>query len=310
MQFRVGNFNLRNLALPNFQFYEQLKYSQSEYEEKCAWCTQQLQTMSADIVSFQEVFHFEALQKICEESMLYRELPICPINLVGEPRVGLVSKFPIKEWSLIEDLPPNIQNHAFQSFRRPLLKAIIELPNNTLLRVFAIHLKSKRALFLKDDNTHELQDISAGLARSLTLRSLEACAIRQFISEDPTIPTVVVGDFNDTAHSVTTQIIRGSHPPMGIPPEARQKIIDAQLKDVHHFIQKYKSKDIHFTYIYDGIYESVDHIFVSRHFYAPEQKGNIIYFQSYTDHLSDRVLFPQSKITSDHGQIVATLQLE
>ena len=198
MQFRVGNFNLRNLTLPNFQFYEQLQYSQSEYDDKCSWCTQQLKNMSADIFSFQEVFHFEPLQQICLDSQLYEAAPLCPITNGGEPHVGLVSKFPIKEWRLIKEFPENIQTQDFQSFRRPLIQATVELPNNSLVRIFAVHLKSKRALFLNEENTHDLQIISAGLARSLRLRSLEACALRQLLSDNPTIPTIVVGDFNAT----------------------------------------------------------------------------------------------------------------
>ena len=146
MEFRVGNFNLRNLTLPNFRFYENLMYSAEEYQKKCDWCIQQLKNMSACVVAFQEVFHYEPLQKICIESGLYSASPnpLCPSSDESEPRVALVSKYPITEWHTHTLFPTSCQTDEFQSFRRPFIEAIIELPsadgNETRqVRIFAVH---------------------------------------------------------------------------------------------------------------------------------------------------------------------------
>ena len=227
----------------------------------------------------------------------------------SEPRVALVSKYPVKEWESLQYFPEEYQTEEFQAFRRPLICAIIELPNKEYIRVFAVHLKSKRGLFLEGENLHDLQTLSRGIVRSLHLRSLEALSLRYYLSQNDHIPTIVVGDFNDTAHSVTTQLISGSHPPFGTPEEIGQKIRNAHFLNVHDFFQRNSLKDVHYSYIFNGMYENVDHIFVSKHFYGAQAKGNIRYFQSYTDHLIDRVFGSQPKETSDHGQIVATLQL-
>ena len=128
MEFRIGNFNLRNLTLPNFLFYENLEYSEEEYMQKCRWCSDQLKKMSADIVAFQEVFHYEPLHKICEDSGIYDETShiICPMGIESSPRVGLVSKKPILRWILHENFPEECQTTEFQQFRRPLIEAYID----------------------------------------------------------------------------------------------------------------------------------------------------------------------------------------
>jgi len=312
MDFRIGNFNLRNLTIPNFRFYENLEYSEEEYQQKCFWCTEQLKKMSADIVAFQEVFHYEPLHKICLESGLYGDDPhiICPMGNAAEPRVGLVSKYPILHWTLHEDFPENCKTREFQKFRRPLIEAHINISTTStaqIVRIFAVHLKSKRALFV-NENPYDIIEVSQGIARSLRLRSQEAIALRQLLCLEPDIPTVVVGDFNDTAYSVTTQLICGAYPPFDASPEVAQRFTQAQLQSVHEYVQRKSIRDIHYTYYFNGLYETVDHIFTSKHFLPPT--GDIIALRSYTDHLIDRANEVQPKHTSDHGQIVALLSLQ
>ncbi len=312
MEFRVGNFNLRNLTLPNFLFYENLEYSEEEYTQKCRWCSEQLTNMAADIVAFQEVFHYEPLHKICEESGLYGDNPhiICPMGVESSPRVGLVSKHPILRWILHENFPEECQTTEFQQFRRPLIEAYIDMSTATkkqIVRVFAVHMKSKRALFV-DEQPHNIIGASKGIARSLRLRTQEAIALRQLINQDIDTPTVVVGDFNDTAYSVTTQIICGIRSPFDAPPEVKRIFSQARLQNVHEYMQRQALRDVHYTYYFNGQYEAVDHIFTSQHFLPPN--GDIISFRSYTDHLIDRINEAQPKHTSDHGQIVALLSLQ
>jgi hypothetical protein len=57
LQFRVGTFNLNNLALPDRPFNHGERYSSEEYQQKLRWTAQQLDRMMTDLVGFQEVFH-------------------------------------------------------------------------------------------------------------------------------------------------------------------------------------------------------------------------------------------------------------
>jgi endonuclease/exonuclease/phosphatase family metal-dependent hydrolase len=313
MEFRVGNFNLRNLTLPNFRFYENLMYSEEEYQKKCNWCVQQLKNMSAPIVAFQEVFHYKPLHDICVESGLYSTKPnlLCPSSDESEPRVALVSKYPITEWKTHTLFPSSCQTKEFQSFRRPFIEATIEIPcsetNETrLVRIFAVHLKSKRALFV-DEDPYDIEGVSLGLARSLRLRCQEAIALRHLINQNLDIPNIIIGDFNDTAHSVTSQIIRGPYLHSDAPKEVLETFIRARLENTHDFARRRSLHDVHYTYIFNGQYETVDHIFVSQHFRYPT--GKIVNYQTFTDHLIDRADAMQPIHTSDHGQVVATLNI-
>ena len=311
MEFRVGSFNLRNLTIPNFRFYENLIYSQEEYHQKIHWCSQQLQNMNADIVSFQEVFHSQPLKELCIRSGLYGTNPniICPSCDEEEPRVALLSTFPIIEWKQHTELPHSCQTEEFVSFRRPFIEAIIEIPiaNSTqLVRVFSVHLKSKRALMV-DEDPLEIEGVCKGLARSLRLRAQEAIGIRNIIQQRIEIPTIVMGDFNDTAGSVTSQIIRGPYLHSDHPKEIIEKFAQSRLSNTHEIARRRSSQDMNYTYVFNGQYETVDHIFVSNHFRHPN--GKIVHYQTYTDHLMDRKDSMQPVHTSDHGQVVATLDL-
>ena len=59
---KIGTFNLRNCALPNFTFYaNQEPYDSALYTQKRDWIAQQLDEMNADMVVFQEVFQVQAM---------------------------------------------------------------------------------------------------------------------------------------------------------------------------------------------------------------------------------------------------------
>ncbi|MEC7986503.1 MAG: endonuclease/exonuclease/phosphatase family protein, partial [Myxococcota bacterium] len=209
MLFRVGNFNLRNLTLPNFEFYENLSYSPQEYEEKIQWTANQLRKMNAHIVSFQEVFHYQALCEACERSGIYPNIvPICPKTEESEPRVGFISTFPIEEWSIIQEFPTECQTPDFHSFRRPLLKATLRLPNGAKIIFFAVHLKSRRAMFQEKEDPFNPIHIAQGTARSLLYRAKEAIALRKLFIDSITSNTIMAGDLNDSSRSVSSQIIR------------------------------------------------------------------------------------------------------
>ena len=78
------------------------------------------------------------------------------------------------------------------------------------------------------------------------------------------------------------------------------------------FVRK-SLRDVVYTSAFGGVYESIDQIYMSRHFLrgAPGSVGEMEYFSVLNDHLTDgsHPEAPYNKLASDHGQIVAHLSL-
>ena len=79
------------------------------------------------------------------------------------------------------------------------------------------------------------------------------------------------------------------------------------------FVRK-SLRDMVFTAAFGGVYESIDQIYMSRHF-LPEYAGSIgemEYFSVLNDHLTDgsHAEAPYNKLASDHGQIMAHMILK
>jgi hypothetical protein len=78
------------------------------------------------------------------------------------------------------------------------------------------------------------------------------------------------------------------------------------------FVRK-SARDMVYTTAFGGVYESIDQIYLSRHF-VPEaggELGEMSYFTVLNDHLTDgsHDEAPYNKLASDHGQIMVHLKL-
>ncbi|MBM73872.1 MAG: hypothetical protein CMK59_00615 [Proteobacteria bacterium] len=313
MHFTVGTFNLRNLALPNIQVYKDLMYSPQEYEAKIMWSMTQLTKLDADIVAFQEAFHDEALEELISRAGYKPSQLIISKTDQLEPKVGLLSRFPIKSQRCLSTLPKECQTEEFQHFRRPLIHAEIELSTEQSLHIFAIHLKSKQPLMSPDANPLDSISISKGISKSLQLRALEATAIRSFILDVLPDPVIVLGDFNDISQSVTTQIICGPKAPYQSSPLQRHQFIQERLFPVCDAAALKRYTNAHYTYAYNGWHENIDQILLSNHFADnnPRAIGRLHYTHVFNDHLIDHSFYnvDMPKHISDHGQLMAKINL-
>ncbi len=66
--FTIASFNVKNLIGPDKEYYEFQKYTPEEYAWKQDWMANQLLTMNADIIGFQEIFEEEALRNVIDET--------------------------------------------------------------------------------------------------------------------------------------------------------------------------------------------------------------------------------------------------
>ncbi|MCI5098453.1 MAG: alpha-1,4 polygalactosaminidase, partial [Rhodobacteraceae bacterium] len=73
-RFTIASFNVKNLIGAGKEYYKFQSYTPEEYAWKQDWMADQLLTMDADIVGFQEIFEEEALREVIAEADLRGEV--------------------------------------------------------------------------------------------------------------------------------------------------------------------------------------------------------------------------------------------
>lgn len=319
---RVGTFNLRNLALPGQQFYNE-QYTVEEFAQKQQWIGEQLHRMRADIIGFQEVFHEQALEQVVANSPCQDYQMVVATPITDTPAVALISRLPIQQYTIIRDFPAaarlDIQSPelSLTHFSRPVLSVRLRLSEQVECTVLVVHLKSKRPIYPEGVDRQDPMERAKGQARSLILRAAEAVALRLVLMEvlqNQDHPVIVMGDFNDGGLAVTSQLISGAAPQRNMESEQKQRIWDVLLYHVKDIQARQSYGDFYYTHIHNGHYESLDHIMVSQELVAqnPHRVGRVVYVSVFNDHLMDETLSrePVPRWQSDHGQVVACIELE
>lgn len=321
--FKVGTFNLLNLAAPGERYYNR-EYRQHEFDRKVNWLTYQLNRMNADILGFQEVFSLGALQQVLAASNMYNGASIKMGERNGEgPAVALVSRFEALDYDTFVDFPPpailEFDGIAMpiKQFSRPVLRAKLKIHDDLVINVFVVHLKSKRPKIPEGVDRHDPREQALGEARSLMIRAAETTALRYLLLdtlENTSHPAIVMGDLNDDGGAVTSKILTGAEPFRRLDLRVKQKIWDVHLYNVKDIQARQSYRDVYYTHLHNGHYDSLDHILVSQEFVRqnPQRLGYVEYVKVYNDHLIDETLSDDRVPLweSDHGQVVATIQLE
>ena len=322
----VATCNLLNLANAGRVFYpNQDPYSAREFERKIAWLGQRLQTLNADVLAVQEVWDEAALKAAVHRSGLRYGYVAAPgaenhegaTGAQGTPRVGLVTRLKVESVTSHADFPPacvvQVPGIGAQTrFERPVLSARLRTRQGQAVQVMTAHLKSKRPKFLQDAFGEPLEDRDdpdvqaiAGL-RSLIQRGAEAAAFRHLVVDilhRTDTPLVVLGDFNDGPHSVTTQLIAATSAIRW----------DRGARDVALFnaweVQGDAAlrRDVAYSHIHEGYPEVLDQVLVSEEF-VPGSRfaiGDVRRVEVFNDHLHEG----RDRSRSDHGFVRALLRL-
>lgn len=333
---RLATFNLLNLALPEHEYYPGQFFTRELYEKKVDWIARQLIVLDADVVGFQEVFHRGALEEAIKRTGIYDlDKPIeeggARLHVADEtgdlPRVAILSRLPIRGLEIIRNFPQEGRLDTedselpWRSFHRPVLRALVEFPGREeatvhLVTVYVVHLKSKRPLLLPGEDRHNAWHEARGQARSLMLRACEVAALRWRILQEvqgTQIPLILLGDFNDSTHAVTSDILQGKQPQKNYPPDVRNKLWDVLLYACADIQQRRSFKDVYYTHLHNSHYESLDHILVSQEFVNenPRHIAVVEYMRLYNDHLLDPALTDERPPVwqSDHGQVLVSLRM-
>jgi endonuclease/exonuclease/phosphatase family metal-dependent hydrolase len=327
-QITLATFNMLNLADVGFQFYPNADpYTAQEYAAKITWTAAQLDTLRADVVLCQEVFSLQALQDCVAASLWMRGATVhAPhtdvVNERGEklPRLAIISRLPIKQLHSHVQLPvaaqlslPDGTQHT--AFSRPVLEALVHVHGQDL-RLYTVHLKSKRPDWAENANQDNPHDYTKAQLQSLLKRAAEAAGVRELLVQQlwhTGEPVVIMGDFNDTLQSPTTQMIAATRW------KARERSArDAMLYDAwdisaHHDLSRNgpMRRDVSYTHVHEGVAEVIDQCLVSEEFatFSRHQIGYVQRVDIFNDHLNQRLRgIPGSKaVMSDHGQIAVQL---
>ena len=395
--FTIASFNVKNLIGPDQEYYEFQTYTPEEYAWKLDWMADQLLTLDADVVCFQEIFEEDALRAVIDETSIrahalnetaipdrskryhrkaiFRKLAVTPYDdaslafasnaaddgIPGKrrPGVAILSRLGFAEPpEVLQDLPDPVTipfaplrgldgagdagHFTLRRLSRPILKARIPVGGHTVT-VFNCHLKSKLgehikpdgAAFAPEENLLRYDPVgrAMGSLRATVRRMAEAWVLRREILSEINAgrPVMVLGDFNDGEHAVSTEIITGETPFRNYAWMLRHDAKDSGdryskeeslqiTRDVERvrllsaekmFVRK-SLRDMVYTAAFGGVYESIDQIFMSRDFHPdnPDRVAEMTYFSVFNDHLTDgsHPEAPYNKLASDHGQIMAHIR--
>lgn len=337
MRFRIASFNVENLLGPGIRFYDRLSYTPEETDAKANWMASILNRAKADIVGIQEVWFEDTLKEAVGRSSEYAQgvnvaAPGATIadNMNGKvakrPRLGIVSRFPIKSVEVFQTFPSTIDltiplrvdggkilpvTVGINQFQRAPLRAVIDIAGMDLV-VYVAHLKSKGPMIAPGENGDDPLVGALGQARATIVRAAEAAALRHLIVadlRDNQRPTILLGDLNDTPEAASTQTVRGPAPHPGMPYDEKRTIWDVILYSTYRIAAE-RSSTIH-THIHDGERDILDHILVSEEFFTRNRGriGTVVRHDVINDHLRDNEHHPRTPGSADHGVPIAEIEL-
>jgi endonuclease/exonuclease/phosphatase family metal-dependent hydrolase len=317
----VASCNLLNLALPGRKFYpNQEPFGEDEYRRKIGWLAGMFGRINADIFGFQEVWDEVALRAAVGASPLRGMQVLAPgaeRGATGTPRVALATRLELVDSESVgEFLPaecaavPELGEH--RRFERPVLRAALRSKQGLTVNVLVVHLKSKRPKFLLNDAGEPLEDsddpavAARATLRSLVMRGAEAAALRRIViglTHRSREPLLLLGDMNDSPHSVTSQLIAAT----------QAVAFDRQARDValyHAYdvqTEPALRRDLGWSHVHQGWPEILDQIWVSEEFVGGSKFaiGDVRRVEYFNDHLHEG----RDRSRSDHGFVRALLRL-
>lgn len=327
-----STFNLLNLNEPGLPMYQNAAgWSAEMVEKKVNWTAEMIARLKADVFGFQELWHQDTLQRVFSKTGFGDEYALLvPENWTGQ---GIACAAAVRKEILAGDpewivqFPPAFRLQSkgedrqtaemfveLQSFSRPVLHFKIRpRSDQEPIHVYVCHFKSKGPTTLSNDpwfrqniDLYKPHARAIGAALSTIRRTAESLAMRILITEvtkGTNIPVVVLGDLNDGQDSNTLDILT-EQPRLLMPLSVGGR--DTSLYPSQALQQMRSLRDVYYTYIYQDIHGSLDHILVSEELYDNSNKRvwKFDKLDIYNDHLNDPDL--KGAIgANDHGIVFA-----
>ena len=233
--------------------------------------------------------------------------------------------------------------YVVRRLSRPVLMARIPAGRH-VISVFNCHLKSKLGEFIRPEGAefapeevltaYDPAGRALGALRSALRRMAEAWVLRRAIVAElqKGHPVMVLGDVNDGEHAVSSEIISGEMPFRNYSwmlrhdakdyndrySKEEDKSIRGEVKahgltSAEKLFVRKSLRDMVYTSAFGGVYESLDQIYLSRHFHPDNEAriGEMEYFSVFNDHITDgsHAEAPYNKLASDHGQVMAHMKI-
>jgi len=328
-RFSAATFNLFNFQIPGLEMNPfQKPWTKAEFERKVSWVARMLETIDADIIGLQELWHAEAMETVLARPGLKDTYDLLATPATGDRivcaalvRKGLLRGEP--EWiSTFPDAvrlessdPMDPQSPAIKvtipGFSRPVLHFQVGLRDAPpLTEVFVSHLKSKlptridtEAWYEGHEELYKAHRTALGTAISTIRRTAEATALRVLLTDvmkGTETPVIVLGDLNDGQHSNTIDIV--TEQPAYLLGESRGGA-DIGLYTAQTLQEYRDTRDVYYTYVHQDLRESLDHVLVSEQFYDHSLRRSWLFdgLAIYNDHLNEED--HRATGTGDHGVV-------
>ncbi len=323
---RIASFNLENLDI-------QKKDSEPTLETRILLIRPQIERLNADILCLQEINGQEfpgnprelyALRELIKDT-LYENYYLASTktsngrDVYDERNLVVLSRFEITDvqqykntfirspkYQLVTAQP--YEDEAKQvEWERPLLYCKINLPDNEVLHLLNLHLKSKLPSNIpgqrKDSYTWKT---ASGWAEGYFLSSMKRVGqaletrvlVDKIIMENGAPFIVVCGDFNAESDEVPVMAIRGD-----IENTGNFELIDRVLVPCENTIPEYSR----YSLLHQGKGEMIDHLLISRNMLKYYRRAEV-----YNEMLHDEsIAFATDKKypESDHAPIVAEFEM-
>lgn len=312
-----ASFNLYNFQVPGGDM-RGTTVEQDDYDQKVEWTREQIRTIDADVIAFQELWNRQCLidtfNGISGYDLVFIQNSWYDIAVAMAVRAPwtvedkiLHKSFPFD--SLFKAEQPGGEDDEvdvrISRFSRTVIEVLItnddedDAPD---IRVFAAHLKSKLGARLSGVSANYKK--AMGSAVSTIRRTAEAAALRCILTDkmkNSDTPVVVLGDLNDDPRSNTLALLT----------EQPSLTLTARGTDVGLYsalqLQQLRSfRDVFYTHEFNRLKDTLDHILVSEQFFEPSSDAKWRHTETkvWNDFLED-----ERKYTSDHGIIRAEFKL-
>ncbi|HUS76009.1 MAG TPA: endonuclease/exonuclease/phosphatase family protein [Methanothrix sp.] len=193
------------------------------------------------------------------------------------------------------------------SWERPILHAKVQLPNNMVVDVINLHLKSRRPTNIQG---HKMDDrtwrTASGWAEGVFISSMKRIGqaletrilIDNFFDVDPCAFIAVCGDFNEEFDEVSIEAIRGDVENTGNTDLSMRVMVPTERNI---------PEPARYSFLHNGKGKMLDHILVSRtmlaYFKGSEVHNELLHDESIV--FASKVFYPES----DHAPVIARFEL-
>lgn len=326
------SFNLLNLNEPNLPMYRNRDgWTSEQAMRKVDWAARMVQRAMADVIGFQELWHRNSLQRVLLQAGMEGDYTLlAPTGHEGqeitcaafvrsdilESEPQWISRFPaaFRLQSRGEDKQSAALYVDIQHFSRPVLQFKVRPRiDHPAIHVYVCHFKSKGPTTITGDpwftsnrDLYAPHTGAIGAALSTIRRTAEALALRILVTEttrDTGTPVVVLGDLNDGQDSNTLDLL--TEQPRFLQPLSVGGR-DTALYSAQSLQQLRSLRDVYYTYLFQDVHGSLDHILVSEQFYdnSNQRIWKFDKLDVFNDHLNDASI-RENEGAVDHGIVRA-----